>query len=345
MGAGAPRRSGALEKHHGVNLDGEALADGVDLLVGLALEADAVEGDLQEPGDVGAEAVLDGADLRLFEDDGGIGIDDAPRLRFEKADGLGEEDGGVFGFAAWVVVGEELADVGQAGGAEEGIGQGVVEGVAVAVGDGAAVMEEVDAAQNQWASGPGGGEGLEPVEVVSVPDAKFSHAGSLPLRSGEREPEGGSGGRREGLAPFRTIREGQEPSMKARITAAFAAIALLTLAGCQYYHPAGSGYTDDTHTYYSTSHEPKTVSLVDTRTRQTLWTVEIPINTQLTVRFDRGLDETEYLPDTMRWDLLKLGTTGGALSNRIKVPGHRDRVLKLEVRPAELPATATASAG
>lgn len=127
----------------------------------------------------------------------------------------------------------------------------------------------------------------------------------------------------------------------ALLLAGAAILAGAALSGCATYSPGGSGFADDTHTYYSVPHEPKTVTLVDTRTGQTLWTYEIPVNRQLTVRFyDDQSPDTPATPAKFYWREFEIGTTQGNLDNEMLVPDFRNRRLDWFIRPApEFPHT------
>src|SRR5262245_40626309 len=76
-------------------------------------------------------------------------------------------------------------------------------------------------------------------------------------------------------------------AMTGKFSVGLAAFALLGAAGCAN-KPGGPGYSDDTFTYYSLPHEPVTLSLMDTRTGQTVWTHEVPVGRELTVSFLEG---------------------------------------------------------
>lgn len=114
-----------------MNFDGPVFADGVDLFVGFALHVDAIQGHLEEVGEGLADGVFVGAEFGAFADDGGVEVGRAVAEGVDAAEGFFEEDARVLRVVSWVVVGEELADVGVGDGAEEGVGDGVEEGVAV----------------------------------------------------------------------------------------------------------------------------------------------------------------------------------------------------------------------
>jgi hypothetical protein len=90
-----------------------------------------------------------------------------------EGEGLGEQEGAVGPGVAGVGVGEELADVAEGGGAQEGVGEGVEDDVGVGVADEALLEGDVDAAEDQAAAL------RETVGVVSEADP---HAIPPPLR-------------------------------------------------------------------------------------------------------------------------------------------------------------------
>lgn len=124
-------------------------------------------------------------------------------------------------------------------------------------------------------------------------------------------------------------------------------VVALAATGCSTYVPGGSGFSDDAYTYPSTPQTPQTVTLTDTRTGQTLWTYEIPVGRQLTVRFMRDSEPENVLtPDTMYWEEMDAGTHYGYLDNSMLVPNRDGRRLDPMVRPApEMPTAAAPGAG
>lgn len=97
-------------------------------------------------------------------------------------------------------------------------------------------------------------------------------------------------------------------------------------------------YSADRFTYVSTSWEPKTVSLVDTRTGQTIWSVDVPVGQQLVVGFSRGTGPNEFNSDEIVWGLMPAGKKGGTRDNRMPCPPSSVRRIDMAFRPApELP--------
>ena len=90
------------------------------------------------------------------------------------------------------------------------------------------------------------------------------------------------------------------PARLSRLARPFAAATILASlalsAGC--YYEGGPLRSIDRVTYVSTSWSPKTVTLIDTRTGESMWSVDIPVGQQLVIDFNaetRG-DNTQWLP-------------------------------------------------
>lgn len=112
---------------------------------------------------------------------------------------------------------------------------------------------------------------------------------------------------------------------------------LLSVGGCAY-NEGGPGYSGDIHTYVSTAWRPWTVTLIDTRTGEAVWSADIPVDQQLVIRFRSGKGPSPELPDMMDWGLMEAGTNYGHRNNRLPVPGADARLLRPTLRPApEMP--------
>ena len=118
-------------------------------------------------------------------------------------------------------------------------------------------------------------------------------------------------------------------------TSALAAIATTTgcLAYKPYYHESGSGAAIDQYTYVSRPWEPKTITLIDVRTNEPVWTVDVPVGKQLTMRFyeDKNPDNA-ITPDNMRWQIQDEGTKFGHMANTTLVPPAEVRRIDVELR-------------
>jgi hypothetical protein len=96
----------------------------------------------------------------------------------------------------------------------------------------------------------------------------------------------------------------------------------------------------DLATYPSTSWMPQTVTVVDSRTGEAIWSVDVPVGQQVVIDFNTGGGSDEYYPDTMRWGFFAAGTGNGKLRNKIAVPPADSRVVEPSLRPApEMPGT------
>lgn len=111
--------------------------------------------------------------------------------------------------------------------------------------------------------------------------------------------------------------------------------------GCAIYSPGGSGFSNDAYTYVSTVHEPKTITIVDTRTGERFWTYEIPAGRQLVVRFYEDMyRDNSNTPAAMRWQEMPAGQLFGSLANVMAVPDARSRRVDMDLRPGpEMPTT------
>ena len=129
-------------------------------------------------------------------------------------------------------------------------------------------------------------------------------------------------------------------------TALACVAAMIGLTGCSIYKPGGTGWSDDTFTYFGLPHQPVTVTLIDTRTGQTLWTYEVPVGRQLTLRFDEDYaPDNKMTPALLSWQEMKQGTRYGALENTMLVPDKYSRRLDPTYRDEpEFPQGTSASA-
>lgn len=121
----------------------------------------------------------------------------------------------------------------------------------------------------------------------------------------------------------------------ARAAAAAWLIGLAGLGGC--YFEGGSMSSEDRFTYVSTTWQPKTISVVDTRTAEVIWSVDVPVGKKLVVDFNKGSDEEQkdpYRPDVMLWDIIEPDAYFGALSNKLRIPPKSARRIDMTLRPA-----------
>ncbi|MFN9968349.1 MAG: hypothetical protein ACK58T_00490 [Phycisphaerae bacterium] len=118
------------------------------------------------------------------------------------------------------------------------------------------------------------------------------------------------------------------------------AAAAFTLAGCNVYRPGGSLRSNDTYTYIADEHYPVTVTLMDTRVNEPVWTADVPVGKQLTVRFHEAqYPDNAAHPDAMRWRFFDKPTRAGELGSVMAVPNKWSRRLDVSIRKSpEYPA-------
>lgn len=89
----------------------------------------------------------------------------------------------------------------------------------------------------------------------------------------------------------------------------------------------------DAYTYVSRPYQPQTVSLIDTRTEEVLWSVDVPVGKQLSLEFLDGRgNESGPMPDLMKWDILETGTGRSGLANGLPVPPPESRRVDVSLR-------------
>lgn len=124
--------------------------------------------------------------------------------------------------------------------------------------------------------------------------------------------------------------------MRTRTMSLIAGLAAVAgAAGCYTTDGQPMPYTGAPYTYYSTEQLPLTVTIVDTRTGEPFWTLEVPVGKQFTVVFDKGKgDDPVLTPDLMRYAVFPIGTTIGRLRDGVTVPDQYSRRLDVEYRHA-----------
>jgi len=137
-------------------------------------------------------------------------------------------------------------------------------------------------------------------------------------------------------------------SLSKTVALAGAAITIIAASGCFLERvpgnwEGGNRASIDRHVYVSRPHTPKTVSLVNTVTGETLWSVEVPVGRQLVVQFYNGRHDDPVMSADMRWRLMEVTTDWKNLNNTLVVPGPNYWRIDFELRPApEYPETADA---
>ncbi|HIB01819.1 MAG TPA: hypothetical protein EYO31_08165 [Phycisphaerales bacterium] len=108
------------------------------------------------------------------------------------------------------------------------------------------------------------------------------------------------------------------------------------LPSCQMYTPGGNPFTngpDSAATYQSSEEFPKTVTLIDTRSGERLFVMEVPVGKKLVIDFvtDSG-DNTVLTPDLMSWEVFSSNVAYGPLSNSMTVPNRWSRRIDVTMR-------------
>jgi hypothetical protein len=102
----------------------------------------------------------------------------------------------------------------------------------------------------------------------------------------------------------------------------------------------GDHISNDKFVYVSDSYSPKTITLIDTRTKQPVWTGDIPVGQQMVVKFRQGrlAAQGDSMPDTLLWGLTRAGGYSASNLNSVPCPPAAARRLEMSVRPTpEMP--------
>lgn len=130
---------------------------------------------------------------------------------------------------------------------------------------------------------------------------------------------------------------------------------LLALSACgptspyrPFFDEGGSGASIDEFTYVSRPYEAKTISVIDTRTQEVVFSMDVPVGQQLTVNFeDMEKNKDKYMSGIMKWAVMPAGNRYGTLRNRVDVPPPHSRRIDVDIRQGPEVATEppTSSAG
>lgn len=115
-------------------------------------------------------------------------------------------------------------------------------------------------------------------------------------------------------------------------TTALAAAVLLTSVGCA---GLGMNASRDRFDYESHPLMPATVTILDTRTGEAVWSMDVPVGQKLAIRFydDREADDASgTLPALMRWQVVDLDDSADSLKNEVAVPLVTSRKINYELR-------------
>ncbi len=105
------------------------------------------------------------------------------------------------------------------------------------------------------------------------------------------------------------------------------------LGGCHRPQGALIPYPGGSLTYHSTEDRPKSVEVVDTRTDEVVFAIDIPVGKQLSITFQKDAgDDPVYRPDLLRYEVWDIGTRYGRLRNTVTVPNSHSRRVDMHLR-------------
>ncbi|MBL8757880.1 MAG: hypothetical protein JNK35_05565 [Phycisphaerae bacterium] len=117
---------------------------------------------------------------------------------------------------------------------------------------------------------------------------------------------------------------------------ALAGLAVASAGGC--WTPGGPMSSQDRYTYVSTEWMPQTVTIVDTRTQQAIWSQEVPAGQKLVMQFrdsdtysDKKAPDPAF-PDALEWDLWPRDKEWGTPARLSWVPKAAVRRVDVKMR-------------
>ena len=119
------------------------------MFAGFGFDVDGVDGKFQKFRQPLSDLFLVGRKFRLLGVDCAVEIDRLPASFPDTSQGVGQEPGRVGSGESGVCVWESIADVAEASGSQQGIGNGMQQDVRIAVAQQAAVEVDFDPAQDQ----------------------------------------------------------------------------------------------------------------------------------------------------------------------------------------------------
>lgn len=127
----------------------------------------------------------------------------------------------------------------------------------------------------------------------------------------------------------------------------------LLLSGCMAFQPEGPYWSADRYCYESHSWQPWTVTIIDTRTGQAVFSMDVPVGKELVFEFfeedgDKVGDDfpSPIYPDKMTWDIWPKGQRYGDPRYSMSVPAAPHRRIDSKLRKVpELPPEMTGETG
>lgn len=104
------------------------------------------------------------------------------------------------------------------------------------------------------------------------------------------------------------------------------------------YRPGGNPFFDGPNsatTWESTEEVPKTITVIDTRSGERIFVMEIPVGQKLVIDFVEDLGDNEVItPDLMSWEVFPSDVGYGPLTNALTVPNRWSRRIDVSIRPS-----------
>ncbi len=117
--------------------------------------------------------------------------------------------------------------------------------------------------------------------------------------------------------------------------------ALIALcSGCEYtpgmnpgWRAGGDLASNDRYTFISTPHAPQTITIIDTRSGEIIWSRDVPVGQQLNLRFVPDVNKDNPVrPDVMKYGVTEAGRRFARLTDSITVPAADSRRIDVELR-------------
>lgn len=126
-------------------------------------------------------------------------------------------------------------------------------------------------------------------------------------------------------------RRSNRSTVRAGLLCAAAIVTASTLCGCMGGNTY-SGRSADRYRYESTTYSPKTISLLDTRTGETAWSVDVPVGQAIQISFSKGTGPNEYRPDEIRWEMAPIDRYIVSPTNSQPCPPSYSRLIVMTER-------------
>ncbi len=319
-----------------MNLDRAAFPDRINALVRLSLHIHVTRITSQQSRQMSFERFPTWPDLRPLTDHSGVKVANREPTPLHAAPRFCEEPVTLGRFMRWVGVRKELTDVRLAHGPENRIGDRMEKRIAVGVPDRSSIMVERKPPQDERAASARGRQRLQAVEVVPVPNSVSRHAWRLADTTFSEPRIGWRSGFGQGVC----LMLGWGP-IAVRGLGVVGLSTTLLMTGCTMkgggLMPSSAG-TASPMTWESTAACPKTIVIVDTRTGENVFEMDIPLGQQLSAQFSQHKDPQKHpeAPDLMRYTLMPLGQWVGHLDESIEVPHAWNRRIDVFFRSPEL---------